>query len=470
MDRELPITLVRSAKIPVIGVGESTTRALPIYLHQTLGLERQSFHREVKPVWKMGNQLKWGAEDGAHFNYPFDGKLLEAVRGLRKAPVYYGHQGMSEASLFRCLMDQGKSPCFRRGSRIDFDEGSLGYHIENVRFIQFLEKTAESRGIEIVEGEFLGATRNEEGAVESLELEDGRKVEGDLFIDCSGFQSLLLGKALGVPIHDYSDTLLCDRAVVGSWRTDSEDEELNSFTISETMEHGWCWKIDFLDRVTRGYVYSSAHASDEEAEREFRAKNPKITGDTRIVRFDRNRREAFWVKNVIAVGNSSGFVEPLEATALQMIVEQLRFAAKALIDSGGHPPQQMVDLENERYRNRWDEVRDFLALHYKFNRHSDSAFWKHCREEISLGQGQGLVEYYQHCGVSLLAAPLVPEDSLFGLDGYFTMLLGQKVPSEFTPAMNDDDIHAWDAYRKGLREQAARALPVRAALREYADG
>ncbi len=149
-----------------------------------------------------------------------------------------------------------------------------------------------------------------------LRLESGRRETADLYLDASGFASVLLGKALGEPFVSYDKTLFCDRAVVGGWdRKDPEDMVIKPYTTCETMNCGWCWQIEHENRINRGYVYSSGFISDEEAEKEFRMKNPKV-GPTRIVRFVSGRYRNVWVKNVVAVGNAGGFVEPLEATAL----------------------------------------------------------------------------------------------------------------------------------------------------------
>ncbi|MDZ4730182.1 MAG: tryptophan halogenase family protein [Xanthomonadales bacterium] len=457
----LEVTVLHSSGIPVIGVGESTTRALPNFLHNTLGLDRSSFYREVRPIWKVGQRLDWGAKDRSHFNYPFDGFLTNKRPELRMVNMHYCLHDMSDAGLCYSQMDQLRSPVFVDSSgRVTMRE-RFGYHIENKRFLGFLERTAAKRGIHIIDGQVQEVMRAENGDIAALSLKHGSTVAADLYVDCSGFRSLLLGETLGVKRVSYGDNLFVDSAAVGSWKRDTP---IIPYTKANTMEHGWCWNIEFTEHITRGYVFSSQFCSDEEAIRELKAKNPKLGDDIRIIRFPSGRFENFWVRNVIAIGNSSGFVEPLEATALQLIVEQLRFVTKALQDSEGDPPQAMIDFENYRYRERWDDVRDFLALHYRYNHQSDSPFWQHCRAETKLGKAQEFVDYYVKAGPSILSLGMFGERSIFGYDGYMNMLLGMKVPTERPPKLSDADIAGWKKHQGEIRQWAGSALTAEKAL------
>ncbi len=458
---QMRVTVLHSSGIPVIGVGESTTRALPNFLHNTLALDRQAFYRDVRPIWKVGQRLDWGAKDRPHFNYPFDTFLTSKRPGLRLANLHYCLYDMNDAGLCYSQMDQLRSPVFVDASgRVTLRE-RFGYHIENKRFLAFLEKTAAERGVEIIDGQVQQVVQAENGDIASLNLKDGSVLSADLYVDCSGFRSLLLGETLGVKRVPYSNNLFVDSAAVGSWKRDTP---IIPYTKANTMEHGWCWNIEFTEHITRGYVFSSQFCSDEEAIRELKQKNPKLGDDIRIIRFPSGRYENFWVRNVIAIGNSSGFVEPLEATALQLIVEQLRFTTKALLDSDGDPSQAMIDFENYRYRERWDDVQDFLALHYKFNQQSDSPFWQHCRAETNLGKAQEFVDYYVKAGPTILSLGMFGERSIFGYDGYMNMLLGMKVPTERPPRLSEADKVGWKKHQAEIRQRAGSALSPEKAL------
>ena len=186
------------------------------------------------------------------------------------------------------------------------------YHIENEHFVTFLEQYATKLGIQIMDDTVVEVKQNERG-IAGLLLASGQTVAADLYVDSSGFRSVLLGKALGEPFRSFKASLFCERAVVGGWQR--SEEPIKPYTTAETMNAGWCWQIEHEHRINRGYVYSPDFISDDEAEQEFRAKNPKV-GSTRIVKFVSGRYERAWVKNVVAIGNAGGFVEPLESTSL----------------------------------------------------------------------------------------------------------------------------------------------------------
>ena len=276
---QIKLAVVHSPDIPIIGVGESTTPAVPVHLHEHLGIDRNEFHKEVRPSWKLGLRFEWGAKDVPHFNYTFDGYLDKRIEGLSKWNAFYCLHDMRDASTFNAIMDRNRSPATMRNGRLSLDPRAT-YHIPNASFIDFLERKSVASGAELIADEVVGVERNESGGVKSLMLAAGRKLEADLFVDCSGFGSILLGKTLEEPYISYRDALYCDRAVVGSWsRADfPEDDTIRPYTTMTTMKHGWCWRIDFEDAVTRGYVYSSQFCSEEEAEFELRALQPQLAG------------------------------------------------------------------------------------------------------------------------------------------------------------------------------------------------
>ena len=470
---QIKLAVVHSPDIPIIGVGESTTPAVPVHLHEHLGIDRNEFHKEVRPSWKLGLRFEWGAKDVPHFNYTFDGYLDKRIEGLSKWNAFYCLHNMRDASTFNAIMDRNRSPATMRNGRLSLDPRAT-YHIPNASFIDFLERKSVASGAELIADQVVGVERNETGGVKSLMLAGGRKLEADLFVDCSGFGSILLGKTLEEPYISYRDVLYCDRAVVGSWsRADfPEDDTIRPYTTMTTMKHGWCWRIDFEDAVTRGYVYSSQFCSEEEAEFELRALQPQLAGaDLRLLKFPSGRRERYIVKNVVAVGNASGFVEPLEATSLHLIIEQLYNLTWALTDSDRILTDSLRNLLNERFASTWDDVRDFLALHYKYNEHQDTPFWRHCRAESPLGSLEDMVDHYAEVGPSRLLARLTSNATIFGYGGYASMLLGLRVPTTVKREITHRERQRWDAYRKSNAVAASQTLQMRQALnRAYRGG
>jgi tryptophan halogenase len=231
------------------------------------------------------------------------------------------------------------------------------------------------------------------------------------------------------------------------------------------MDAGWAWQIDHETRINRGYVYSSGFISDEVAEKEFRTKNPKV-GPTRIVRFLSGRYRNHWVKNVVAVGNAGGFVEPLEATALGVIACESSVLALTLSELNGDVTPSLRHQFN-RYQNKfWDDIRDFLAVHYRFNRRLDTPFWGHCRAATDLAGAAELVEVYQENGpcVWLRMNSLLDQSSQFGANGYLALLIGQQVDyrQRYQPAAAEMKI--WNAERQKYKALAARGLTVKESL------
>ena len=458
---DLNVTVVQSANVPVIGVGESTTAFIPHYLHNLLGLDRKQFHDEVKPSWKLGIKFFWGDPCDTHFHYPFDDILDAEAPGTDKRSAFFCLDGIQDASHFYALMDRDRAPCLLTANGTYHVNEGFGYHIPNKAFLDYLQRKSVEFGAKLIEGDVSRIAKQRDGSVKALHLADGRVIGGDLFVDASGFKALLIDGELHEPTIPYTNALFCDTAVIGSWQRAGP---ILPYTTAETMEHGWAWRIEFLDQVTRGYVFSSAFATVDEATAELKTKNPELTGDLRTLRFTSGRRQRYWVKNVAAIGNAAGFVEPLEATALHMILEQVWSMTMLLRESNAQPAAAVIEKENSRYANLWDEVRDFLAVHYKFNRRSASPFWQHCRSETPLGKAQALVDFYAEAGPSRMCEACIPPGSIFGYRGYLTLLVGQRVTTHYRVHHREAQLQAWERYRETIRRNIANTLPVRESL------
>ncbi len=230
------------------------------------------------------------------------------------------------------------------------------------------------------------------------------------------------------------------------------------------MSAGWCWRIDHPDSIMRGYVYSSAFIGDEDAEREFRAGNPKVSA-TRVVRFASGRFDRAWVKNVVAVGNAGGFVEPLESTALAIICDASRILAGCLSECQRAPTRSVVHTYNRTIARAWDTIRDFLGIHYKFNTRYDTPFWKAARSDTVLGPVQELIDYYHENGPStFFRHTLLQANDLFGMEGYLSLLVGQKVPHRAGYLPTADERKLWQSVQARNRTLAENGLTVQEAL------
>jgi len=455
----LDISVVRSKDMGVIGVGEATTFAFPNYLHGRLRIDPGEFHREAQPTWKLGIRfLNWSPRP--HFDYTFRPQVTSRWQNLSKTNGYYCFDDFEYADVFPALMSHDKA--FLRnqhgGPHIGTD---VAYHIENKTFVAYLEKYAERIGIAIHDDLVVEVKQDEDG-VAGLVLKSGRTWTADLYIDCSGFASLLLSRTLHEPYQSFKASLFCDRAIWGGW--ERTDEPIRPYTTAEAMNAGWCWRIDHEFLINRGYVYSSAFLSDEEAECEFREKNPKVA-TTKPVKFASGRYERSWVKNVVGIGNSSGFVEPLESTSLGVICDESDSLVNSLIECDRKPKPTIVRQYNKRFALKWDNIRDFLAVHYKFNTGMDTPFWRECREKCDLAGATEVVEFYRENGQGTYhQQTLLNRLSQFGLEGYWSLLIGQQVPyqSPYIPPPHEREI--WRQIQDAFKAKAIAGVGVKEAL------
>ena len=458
---QLEVVVLRSKELGIIGVGEGTTNTVPYHLHDYLKLSPKSFYEIAQPLWKLGIRFEWGPRP--YFNYVFGLELDTRYKGLTKGTGHYCQDTPFDYVGYpSALMTESKA--FYRtpqGPRLNADEIAL--HIENEKFVEWLEKEAVRCGVKIVDDTVIEVTQDDH-RITGLKLASGGTATADLFVDSSGFYSLLLGKTLKEPFVSFKNALFCDRAVVGGW--DRTDEVIEPYTTAESMDCGWCWQIEHEHRINRGYVYSSPFISDEEAEREFRSKNPKVE-KTRIVKFVSGTYQRGWVKNVVSVGNAFGFVEPLEATSLATICVQVQMLVETLRSSHGHISECLRELYNLRGRRMWDSNRDFLAVHYKFNTRTDNAFWRECREKTDIGAGEEIVEYYRENGPSgLWRVPLFQETEYknYGMEGYFAMLVGMQVPYKKTYEPSASERQMWKEIQQNYKKMAQSAYSVKEAL------
>lgn len=452
------VRILRSPRIGIIGVGEGTTPNFPAFLFDYLKLDQQRFFREVQPVWKRGIHFIWGPR--GEFPYAFGNHYSVADTGFSRSNGFYSWEKPYESGFIGRLMQQRKVflPDEHRQPRLD---GAYGYHLENPKLVAWLEGEVRRAGVTITDAEITGAARDGD-RITHLNLEGGGTVRADFYVDASGFRSELLGGALAEPFVSFADSLNCDRAVVGGWAREPDDP-IQPFTTAETMPAGWSWRIDHREHVNRGYVYSSAFTSDEEAEREFRERNPLVT-KARVVPFTSGHYRRPWVGNVCAVGNSAGFVEPMEATALMVLCMELRALAASLLEGRLTLRPSLVDLYNGFSTNVWEEIRAFLMIHYKFNSLLDTPFWQHCRGLPLPPDAERIVQFYRENGPSSFAHDLLlPRASQFGVEGWWALLVGQKVPWQHQ-GISADERRRWAERQVRLDHAVRIALTTEQAL------
>ena len=456
---QLTVRVVRSPEIGVIGVGEGTTPNFPAHLFDYLGISRSQFYALAAPTWKLGIRFLWGPRGS--FDFTFQPQVDSQWNDLPLSNGFYCDEEFRDASLPASLMRHGKAFARQPDGAPDI-QPFHAFHIENKRFVETLEVVARGVGIEFIDGKVASAERGPAG-IAAVVLEDRRRIEADFFIDASGFRSELLGKALEEPFVSFDRSLFCDRAVVGGW--ERTVEPILPYTTAETMDSGWAWQIEHEHHINRGYVYSSQSISDDQAAAEFLRKNPKAPQSPRVVKFRSGCHRRLWVENVVAIGNAGGFVEPLEATALMIVCSHTRDLVEFLLHSSLAPTPTMRDLYNDSTFSGWEDIRDFLALHYKLNTALDTPFWRHCREDTDVSNLAPLLKFYAENGPSGFCRYRLPRPTnAFGAEGFLVMLVGNRVPYHARHTPTAAESSAWQAHRASFDATARGGLDVRQTL------
>ena len=374
------VHLIESAEIGIVGVGEATLPHLRAFI-QTLGLDEAKFMAATHATYKLGIDFHDFGRIGDHYLHPF-GDFGQPVGGVAFFQYWLRMRAERDDDLFAyspcnvmAAANRFARPATERGS--PFANISYAYQFDATLFGPYLRDHALALGATRTEGRIVAVERDPlSGDVATLVLADGSHIDGDIFIDCSGFRSLLLGDAMGETWEDWSHWLPCDRAV--ALPCASATAQIEPYTRATAMPAGWRWRIPLQHRVGNGYVYSSAHLSDDDAATALLgAVESAPLADPRTLRFRAGRRRHSWVGNVVAVGLASGFLEPLESTSIYLAQAAImEFIALFPLDG-----VEAADREafNTAVDYEYDRIRDFLILHYHATTRDDSPFWDHVR-------------------------------------------------------------------------------------------
>jgi glycine/D-amino acid oxidase-like deaminating enzyme len=366
------IELVESEEIGIVGVGEATFPSIRGF-HRLLGIDEAEFLRATNGSYKLGIEfVDWRARGESYFHTFGDFGELNgptSVWGQYRRLDDARLGALGEQCLSSVMASQGRFMVPGEEQRYDY-----AYHFDAALYAAFLRKLAEQRGARRTEGRIVDVTRRADGGVERLLLADGRVVAGDLFIDCSGFASLLLGRTLGEPFVDFSHWLPVDRA----WACPSESTgaELTPYTRATALEAGWAWRIPLQNRVGNGHVFASCYLSEDRArEQLLQQLDSPALAEPRLLRFQTGHRKRAWVHNVVALGLSAGFLEPLESTSIFLIQRGLGKLIDLML-SGAPLTGQVAAGFNDLNERQFARVRDFLILHYCLSARRDSALWR----------------------------------------------------------------------------------------------
>ena len=373
----LDITLIESSDIATIGVGEATVPAIRDYI-AGLGLDIRDVMRVTQGTVKLGIEFTGWKTAGHSFFHPF------ALYGIRAGAVPFhqlwlaaGQDGdLADYNLGTQMAKAGRFAPAHIPPRGDFDVHDWALHFDAGLFARHLRDYATTRGVKRIDAKLIEAEmRGEGGFVSALKLHSGESVSGDLFIDCSGQRSLLLQQALGTGFVDWTHWLPCDRAVALPCENTAG---LQPYTRATSQAAGWTWCIPLQHRVGNGYVYDSNAISDDDALATLRgALEGEALADPNLIRFRTGHAERFWAKNVIGIGLSSGFLEPLESTSIALIHSAIDQLLALFPDSGFAPT--LRDEYNRTATLEFERIRDFIILHYHANQRVEP-FWQRCRD------------------------------------------------------------------------------------------
>jgi tryptophan 7-halogenase len=472
------VRLVESDEIGTVGVGEATLPQIKAF-NDSLGLDEAEFMRETGATFKLGIAFEgWGGEagasGGASYIHPF------GAYGERWGGVDF-HQHWLRARLAGRKTEPIQSYSYavaacRRG-RFQFpdaDRRSIGstyayaYHLDAGLYARLLRRWATQRGVVRIEGEVVDVGVNSaSGAIESLTLKSGQRLEGDLFVDASGFRSILLGGILKAPWEDWSAWLPCDRALAAPSR--HADEGINGpgfipYTRSMAQSGGWIWRIPLQHRIGNGYVYASRFISDDAAlETLSRSIRGAELAEPRRLRFSAGRRLGAWTKNCVGIGLSAGFLEPLESTSIYLTQRAVERLVEFMPSRPGPIDPRLTAEFNRLIDLEYDRVRDFLILHYYANGRIGEALWDYTRQmsipdslaqRIELFRSRGNVPYYK--------------DGLFSKDSWLSVFFGQGLsPRAAEPLADAMDLDDLESKLGELHDRIARqvlAMPTHQAF------
>jgi tryptophan halogenase len=431
---KIALRLIESDEISTVGVGEATIPMIRRF-NEVLQIDENEFMRETQGTIKLAIEFVNWSRIGHRYMHAFGkfGQDLQTVdfyqywlkmRGEGKAAElgkYSINEAASHQSKFmRATNEMGNSPLADIVHAFHFDAGL---------YAQYLRKYSEARGVTRTEGKIMDTVlRAADGHIEAVVLESGERIEGELFIDCSGFRGLLIEGALKAGYEDWSHWLPCDRAIAVPCERQAD---LLTYTRSIAHSAGWQWRIGLQHRTGNGHVYASNYMSQDEATAILMSNlDGKPLAEPRQLKFVTGKRKKVWVKNCVAIGLSSGFLEPLESTSIHMIQSTIARLVSFFPDQGFS--QTDIDEFNRQADFEYERIRDFIILHYKASERTDSPFWLYCRDMEVPATLKAKMDLFQSRG------RIVRENNeLFSEVGWLQVMHGQGLrPQSYNPLVD----------------------------------
>ncbi len=454
------ITLIESEQIGTVSVGEATIPQILLF-NRLVGLDENEFIRETQATFKLGIEFKDWRKKGHAYMHPFGshGSDMEGIHfhhfwlklfQAGKAP------DLEAFSLTNIAAKQGRFSRPQDKGNSPLSQIAYAFHFDATLYAKYLRRISESRGVTRIEGKVADVVLNKEtGFIDHLMLMDNRKVDGDLFIDCTGFRGLLIEKALNVGFKDWSQWLPCDSAVAMPCLA---KDPIYPYTRSTAQDAGWTWRIPLQHRIGNGYVYPSQFVSDDQAVETLTnaMENEPLRAPNQL-RWKTGVREKFWEKNCIAVGLSAGFIEPLESTGLHLI-------QAAIVRLFGLFPERgfrQADIEayNSQMHLELERIRDFIILHYKLTERDDTPFWEFCknmpipdylRDKMALYKANGRI--------------FRQDEELFDETSWLSVMHGQGLePEGYHPLINalpDNELQSRVSHIQQVIANSVKHMPM----------
>ena len=433
---KIQITVIESPDIATIGVGESTVPSMLEFI-QASQINLKEFIQATSATFKLGIRFDdWHAPNQSYF-HPF-GKVGKDINGFDFYQAWLKSQADGQTIPWlayspAAVMAEHERFMLRPQQSQDWVLASYAhaFHLDAVLVARYLRELCQQRGVTRIEATVKNVIVDKKAFIRSVKLDNGATVESEFFIDCTGYSGLLIEKSLKVGFEDWSDYLPCDRAV--ALQTTNTANPV-PYTVATAREAGWTWKIPLQNRTGNGYVYASRFCSDEEAINTLlKSVSGTLLNEPRIIPFTTGKRKKIWHNNCLTLGLASGFLEPLESTAIHLVY-------KTLVHFIKHFPDRDFDTDNEQRFNQlidadYLEIRDFIILHYSTAGRDDTEFWRWCQtmpvpeslsEKIRLFKQRGLLDHTQ--------------GQFFSSDSWCSILEGMKIrPQKYHPLLDAFD-------------------------------
>jgi len=463
--KNIDITLIESPDIPRISVGEATVPSIR-HLLSVVGINELEFMKVTDATFKQSiKYVNWARNDNTFYHHPFSRYQIQPIDRLGSNWFYSDRKipFMETCSAQPIICEMGRAPLMLK----QWDMGpplSYAYQMNAQKFADYLRDFSTPKGINHVLANVIGVNMGEQDHIKSVQTDQEQTIEADIFIDCSGFRSVLIEQKLNVSFHDSSQWLLCDRAVTMHLPYENfYPGQIRPYTTATALSSGWIWDIPMKTQRSIGYVHSGDFINEEDAEREMRAYQGEGTESfpSRVVKFKVGCREQAWKGNCVAIGLSNGFIEPLESTGLYL-------SDLGAVILAEHFPYEKDHMEAMAFRynrilsNRFYEILDFINMHYCLTKRNDTEFWKTVqRKEHITERLQAKLEFWKMKSPS--ASDFEDQFFLGSLASKHTIVLDQRAPVDTAGLWNHESyqciMYGMDFMKEEIQAKYGTNLP-----------